>query len=176
MSAENVCCYFKFGFCKYGTRCRRRHVEIKCELENCDARNCERRHPAECRFYRVYKRCKYGEYCVYEHINHIDPVFEELKCVRTKLDYLEKELKEKIKQVLEILEHVTVLPPPQLATTSSMSTPTLSAPVRAVAPTPFVSPNPQLDGSTARPSTSQPPRMNFTSQSHPQFGLALDSQ
>ena len=36
MSCENVCRHNKFGFCKYGKTCRKRHIE-----EDYDNKECE---------------------------------------------------------------------------------------------------------------------------------------
>ena len=90
MSGEDVCTNFKFGFCKYGVRCRKRHIEAKCDNKDCDVKNCDKRHLYECRFYRVYKRCKFADYCLYDHIDHTDPATVELNMIRTKLDMIEK--------------------------------------------------------------------------------------
>ena len=34
---------------------------------NCEIENCLQRHPQECRYFRSYGRCKFSEYCFYEH-------------------------------------------------------------------------------------------------------------
>ena len=107
MSTENVCLRNKFGYCKHGDRCWKRHIQAKCERQECDARQCDKRHPQECKYYRDYKRCKFGDYCLYDHANRMDPVLEELKHVKAKLETVEKEIEEKneeIKRVLERLE------------------------------------------------------------------------
>ena len=106
MNPENVCVNFKYGYCKFGLRCRQRHVNIKCDIQECDSRNCERRHPYECRFYRKFKRCKFGDYCMYDHIDHIDPISEELKVMRAKLDVIEKELGKNSKEIKQVLERI----------------------------------------------------------------------
>ena len=128
----------------------------------------------ECRFYRVYKRCKFADYCLYDHIDHTDPATVELNMIRTKLDMIEKEINEKnleIKTVLERLEQLITLSLPPPVQPSAFNS-TTATPEAARATTVFVSPIPQLDGSTAMPSTSQPcPK--FTNDSHPQFGTAL---
>ena len=67
MAAVNICVYNKFGFCKYGVTCRKKHVELKCESASCEIFDCLKRHPRECRYFRDFKRCKYSEYCRYEH-------------------------------------------------------------------------------------------------------------
>ena len=67
MAAMNICVYNKFGFCKYGVTCRKKHEELKCENASCEIFDCLKRHPRECRYFRDFKRCKYNEYCRYEH-------------------------------------------------------------------------------------------------------------
>ena len=67
MSTTNLCTNYKFGFCKYAERCRKRHVEAKCQNSECDGNKCERRHPHSCKFFLEFKRCKFGEYCRFLH-------------------------------------------------------------------------------------------------------------
>ena len=85
MSTENLCLHNKFGFCKHGNYCWKRHVEEKCENLECEGSHCERRHPQECIYFKNYKRCKFDEYCAYSHVVAADPVLEELKLVKEKL-------------------------------------------------------------------------------------------
>ena len=85
MEATSICVYNKFGFCKYGVTCRKNHEEIKCENSSCDIFNCNKRHPKECRYFKEFKRCKYNEYCRYEH-NVSSEVNECLKCNHDKLE------------------------------------------------------------------------------------------
>ena len=42
---QNVCRYYKFGYCKFGEKCRNLHIEEKCENKQCDITNCDKRHP-----------------------------------------------------------------------------------------------------------------------------------
>ena len=67
MEVETVCIFNKFGFCKYGVTCRKKHEDLKCEDSSCEVFNCSKRHPKECKYYREFNRCKYNEYCRYEH-------------------------------------------------------------------------------------------------------------
>ena len=39
MATQNVCRYFKFGFCKYLEKCRFPHVKEICESQDCDVRS-----------------------------------------------------------------------------------------------------------------------------------------
>ena len=92
MSAETVCIHNKFGYCKHGERCWKKHVEEKCGNRECCVSKCNTRHPRECRYFRDYRRCKFGEYCAFDHSVPIDPVVEELKLVKDRLEAVEKEM------------------------------------------------------------------------------------
>ena len=69
MAAQNVCRYFKFGFCKYLERCQYLHVKESCENNECDVRSCNLRHPRICSYFRDYNRCKFGDWCYFKHVN-----------------------------------------------------------------------------------------------------------
>ena len=62
-----VCEFNKFGFCKFNQSCRKRHVDKLCEEENCKESFYENRHPKHCRYYSIYKRCKFGDFCRFKH-------------------------------------------------------------------------------------------------------------
>ena len=68
MNCENVCRHNKFGFCKYGNTCRKRHIEEVCDNEECETNLCARRHPRSCRFFSEFGRCKFGEFCRFKHV------------------------------------------------------------------------------------------------------------
>ena len=68
---------------------------------------CEKRHPRECRFYKDYRRCKFGESCLYDHVERSDPVLEALEFVKAKLGVVEGLIVKKkleIKLLLDKLE------------------------------------------------------------------------
>ena len=48
---EEVCTYYKFGFCKFKSICKRQHFDQKCEnLSICrDIAKCMKRHPKTCK-------------------------------------------------------------------------------------------------------------------------------
>ena len=106
MTSENLCNHYKFGFCKHGDHCRKRHIKEKCDEEHCDQRTCEKRHPLECRYFREYGRCKFGSYCLYDHVVKVDPKLQELQEIKDKIEAIEKKLDEKNK---EIVDHLTRL-------------------------------------------------------------------
>ena len=64
---QNVCRRNKFGYCHYGEKCRNKHVDQICLASNCTVYNCDKRHPKICNFQRSYGRCKFAEYCKYDH-------------------------------------------------------------------------------------------------------------
>ena len=68
MVFEMVCLHNKFGFCKFGHTCHKRHVDVICE-KDCDTQDCQRRHPRPCKFLLNYNRCKFDDYCKYKHEN-----------------------------------------------------------------------------------------------------------
>ena len=72
MSAETVCKFFKFGYCKFGLTCFKQHEKENCEKFSCDIEKCSLRHPRKFKFYMEYRRCKFGEYCSYSHVNDIE--------------------------------------------------------------------------------------------------------
>ena len=101
MAAENTCLHNKFGHCRYRDSCRHRHIQEICEKDDCEIHNCERRHPRECRFWKVYNRCKFGDFCSFKH-NNVDAqkkpyeiLENELKVVKENLDTIERLLCEK---------------------------------------------------------------------------------
>ena len=68
VQVHNVCKFYKYGFCKFRTYCKARHVEEICSDLDCSIELCNKRHPRECHYYREYGRCKFGTFCCYRHI------------------------------------------------------------------------------------------------------------
>ena len=99
MAQENVCSFNKYGFCKFGETCRRRHISEKCYKKSCEVRKCSLRHPRICKFYRDFGYCKFGEWCCFVHKTSNDDKVKELsdkmKTMENKCSDLEKQLAEK---------------------------------------------------------------------------------
>ena len=74
---SEVCDYFKFGYCKYGERCFKKHVQETCEIINCDVKDCQLRHQKKCSYFQQFKYCKFGAYCQYKHEKQISYSEEE---------------------------------------------------------------------------------------------------
>ena len=110
MSIDQVCNHNKFGFCKHGDRCWKKHISEICENKRCSGGNeCNKRHPRKCRFFRDYKRCKFGEYCAFDHSEPIDAAEEELKLLKQKLDDLEKILEVKNAEIKAVLVKLDII-------------------------------------------------------------------
>ena len=67
----------------------------------CEKVNCPKRHPRKCKFFQEYKRCKFGDFCSFDHTfaNVNDDTIEELKKelenVKAKVHALEKHIEDK---------------------------------------------------------------------------------
>ena len=59
-----------------------------------------------CRYYQQYKRCKFGEFCAYAHINVVDPVIQELIELKARLSEIELQLMQKNCEILTLLERL----------------------------------------------------------------------
>ena len=76
MAGDKLCLHNKFGFCKHGDKCRKEHVQEICQDNECNQSECRRRHPKECKYFKLYKRCKFNDFCAFSHVIPLDPVLE----------------------------------------------------------------------------------------------------
>ena len=66
-----ICSFSKFGYCKFGGKCRKSHYSEVCEIKYCENVNfCEKRHPRMCYYLCAYGFCKFGSDCQFRHENH----------------------------------------------------------------------------------------------------------
>ena len=86
MAVENICNFFKYGYCKFKMSCKNKHVTIVCDDENCNPQKCEKRHPRLCKYISNYGSCKLGSICAYSHKDHNRK--DENKRLEKKLDEL----------------------------------------------------------------------------------------
>ena len=77
MATQYVCFHNKYGYCKFGEECQKRHVNTICEDRSCEIRKCLSRHPKVCKFYNYYRRCKFNP-CAFLHVDK-DASIEEMK-------------------------------------------------------------------------------------------------
>ena len=103
MATDSICLHHKFGFCKHGERCRNQHIQEICENKECRVSECRKRHPRSCRYFKMYQRCKFGDYCAFNHEVTIDPILEELRLVKQNVEALEKQVKDKNEEIKDIL-------------------------------------------------------------------------
>ena len=66
-AAQIYCGYEKFEFCKFQDKCKLLHSIKNCDKTDCDISNCNFRHPRQCKYFKIYKRCKFSTYCKYKH-------------------------------------------------------------------------------------------------------------
>ena len=87
-----LCEYNKFGHCKYGGKCSFRHNNEKCDKNDCNVTECEKRHPKICIFIRKFGRCKFTSYCSFDHKEPKDIIKnnEKIAELETKVKNLEK--------------------------------------------------------------------------------------
>ena len=104
MSTDEVCYHNKFGFCKHGDRCWKKHICEICENKSCSGGNeCNKRHPRKCKFFQDYRRCKFGEYCAFDHSDPNNAAEKEVKLLKKKLEDLEKTIEVKNAEIKDIL-------------------------------------------------------------------------
>ena len=116
MAAQPVCLFYKFGHCKFQKKCRKMHIEEKCENLECNVKECTLRHPKVCSFLRDYKFCKFSEYCSFSHSiqNNSNDAFEkEIDEIKKQIDILkesENNLEKQISKLTnEISENETII-------------------------------------------------------------------
>ena len=107
---DSVCSYYKFGHCKFGILCRKRHIETQCESVDCSLDMCEKRHPKLCKYFQNYGRCKFMP-CSYKHVevskieeSRIEDLEEKVRVKDDEIKALKKDvllLSEKLQMVVE---------------------------------------------------------------------------
>jgi hypothetical protein len=85
------------------------YIFEKCENSSCDIKSCNLRHPRSCKFFRDYKGCKFGEWCVFNQKDNSDEgtlkeKIQNLEVIINEKDELIKELAERIKRLEEVKE------------------------------------------------------------------------
>ena len=108
---KNICKYHQTGYCKHGKQCHRTHInEICSKIKECNEINCIRRHPKTCRYFTIYKYCKFDT-CAYLHehsgsnltMKQLEKDVAELKFEIDELKVINKKLDNSIKNINEQL-------------------------------------------------------------------------
>ena len=66
---ENICKFYKFGYCKLRDQCEKNHVKEECkDGSHCKAiKICVLRHPKMCKRFVFEGICGFGDMCSYNH-------------------------------------------------------------------------------------------------------------
>ena len=88
-----------FGFCKFLETCRSKHNNETCSDNSCEIEKCSLRHPRECRYFRVWRRCWFCSSCFY---------YYEVKTIVQK-DKLEDDIVKMKDKQIEINERIQLL-------------------------------------------------------------------
>ena len=93
--SRNICQHHKYGYCKFAQSCRKFHVQEICLETHCENRqDCLKRHPKSCRFFSIYQRCKFAEYCAFKHIENTQT--KEMEDLKHRLkDFEERDIERK---------------------------------------------------------------------------------
>ena len=113
MAVENVCRYNKFGFCKFKSNCKNKHIEELCEDKSCDKMNCDKRHPKPCKYFVNFGDCKLGSICAYAHNQSVHTAHNNMKIeiekLEQKVDRLTMIIKNKEDIINQLVKDVKVL-------------------------------------------------------------------
>ena len=92
---EEVCIYFKYGFCWYKETSMKKHLKQSCkDLNNCPNKKiCDKRHLKLCRKYVLEGSCLFGRRCDYLHKEK--EMLPDQNSLKERVDELEKVVKEK---------------------------------------------------------------------------------
>ena len=103
MASENICKFNKFGFCKFKSECKYKHVNMVCVEENCDPKTCEKRHPKNCKYFVNSGDFMLGSNCAYAHKNDKNL---KIKLLEQKIDGLLKTMESKEKIIDQLVNDV----------------------------------------------------------------------
>ena len=110
--SEEFCKFSKFGFCKFGRKCRRKHFNLICEHNFCEnVKTCDKRHPRNCYYFFAYGYCKFGLDCQFHHgkkSSQVTPANDKQNIIE-KNGALQKEIKEITKKNEELKVHLDEL-------------------------------------------------------------------
>ena len=108
--SKSVCRFNKFGYCKYGNRCFRKHENEICENVQCNSKECSLRHPRKCKYFIDFQYCKFGAYCKFSHPTPIiKETSKEINDLKEQLKLLKKEIDDKDKLIKEKNDEMEVL-------------------------------------------------------------------
>ena len=109
MENQNVCRFYKFGYCKFKTSCKFKHVTVVCDDDKCNNQHtCQKRHPRVCKYFINFGRCKLGSACAYAHQTRgkvengrLEQKLDELMKTINKKDEVIRNLSNKIEDLIQ---------------------------------------------------------------------------
>ena len=107
---QGVSRFNQTGFCKFQSECQRYHENEMCKDDSCSCKECRKRHPRHCKYFRDNRTCKFGEGCSYIHKDdstkkEMDEIKEELKTLNTEITVL----KDTVKSLTSIKKETIVM-------------------------------------------------------------------
>ena len=99
---DDVCKYFKYGYCKYRDKCRMHHNKEICDNGySCTASKvCPKRHPKLCRKLSLEGFCRHGDKCAYRHTTSSKlSIQNDANILKVRLENLENVVQEMAKQI-----------------------------------------------------------------------------
>ena len=112
MAAESICKWNKYSHCRYGRFCYFKHVNKRCQEKECDARQCNLRHPRPCRNVLQGKSCPFGETCSFEHKiegcsrEETRDTLETIETLKKKVEGLENLIKSKDSEICDLMQTI----------------------------------------------------------------------
>ena len=107
MFLEKVCIFFKYGYCKYKSKCKMNHLEDECKNDDCSSENCMKRHPKACFYWMKFGNCKLGCHCAYKHGKSKE--FEKIEKIETKMNEVLEKSKAKDELIKDLVWDVKEL-------------------------------------------------------------------
>ena len=101
------------GYCKFGEKCRKYHINEICSEKTCDITSCNQRHSRARKYFKNYGRCKFSP-CAFKHeydpsINDFETVNKELMNISERLLAFEQVINEKNKEINEMSVKIETL-------------------------------------------------------------------
>ena len=101
--AAPICLFNKFGYCKFGEKCRKYHINEICSEKTCDITSCNKRHPRACKYFKNFRRCKFSPWA-FKHetdpsINDFENVNKEINNISERLLALDQVINDNNKEI-----------------------------------------------------------------------------
>ena len=116
-----VCQYFKFGFCKFKSKCKRIHFTEECQNNStCEGKStCQKRHPKNCKRYTS-GNCSFKVDCAYKHQSNIAVL--DHSNIEQKVKFLENFVHELSLKLLNMEEELQALKQTKVGENSKVET------------------------------------------------------